>query len=294
MRIHLLTLFLLFLSIQAYAADTWARVSDFPALRLHALGQTVVAWDQARVAVSLDGGYSWSQAITPAPLANFTSAPIGITTATVTPQGPVVILANGQPLAFSNSGLVPSGMPPVSTIEVSGNGDTYLEGTDGNIYKWPGAAVVARGRIYRPVANGILVQTGEASLQYVAGGVTQSVTYNGRRLPPVFELASPTSRGIDRWVTKDGALWQYKDGQVFDLNRRPVTIANYFTSGEGYQEFLIYKGQSQITWAANAGMQVHRRTDGLPQQVQRVAACENSYIACNPEGIWVVDIERKR
>ena len=292
MRFHVLALLLLVL--QASAVDTWTRVSDFPAQRLHALGQTVVAWDQARVAVSLDGGYSWSQAITPAPQANFASAPIGITTATVTPQGPVVILANGQPLAFSNNGLVPAGMPPVSGIEVAGNGDTYLEGADGVIYKWPGMAVVARGRIYRPVASGILVQTGGASLQFVSGTTASPVEYSGRQLPPVFELAAPTSKGIDRWVSKDGTLWQFKDGKVVDLNRRPVAMANSFASHEGYQEYLVYQGQAQITWAVNSGMQVHRRTEGLPKQVQRVAAGDNSFIACNPEGIWVVDINRTR
>lgn len=295
MRFTLLAILALLLS-RGHAADQWTQFSDFPAQRLHAYGNLIAGWDAYRVVVSNDGGYSWTQPVSPAPVAVAGGIPINVTMAAATPQGPIVLMTNGVAYVFGQAGFSVLPSPPLSGIEVTGTGEVYVQTLDGAIGRFANGAVqpITRGQIYRVVKNGILVQAGETGLSFVGADGVSKVEYKGRSLPPVMKLAPITSPGIDRWVTLDGTMWQLDGRKLVELNRRPVTMMNYFTSSEGYQEYLVYQGQQQISWMANAGPQTHIRTDGMPANTIRVCAGPNSLVAANPQGIWAIAIKREK
>ncbi|MBA3936380.1 MAG: hypothetical protein H0X38_02875, partial [Planctomycetes bacterium] len=73
------------------ADEDWHQVSDFPAAGLHAFGNTVVAWDQLRYAVSVDGGQSWSNAVAIASGGLAQGQPLPVHQAVVAASGPVVL-----------------------------------------------------------------------------------------------------------------------------------------------------------------------------------------------------------
>jgi hypothetical protein len=288
----LLTLIALVAAPPARAADEdWHQVSDFPAVGLHAFGTTVVAWDQVRYAVSVDGGQSWSNAVAIASGGLAQGQPLAVHQAVVAASGPVVLAQTGVALGVGGGRTAPLGLPVASALAVDGAGRLWLEGVDGTISVVDGVTrPVGKGRIYRACDGGVLAQTGGKDLALLTPAGAQKVETQTDQLPPLFQLAPLTGKGGDRWVTKAGASWTLAHGKVASTSDRPVKILSYGFAADGYHDLVVWKGL-QISFLNHGAIAPQRRTRHLPPTTTLLGMTADRFVAATPEGLWTVSIE---
>jgi hypothetical protein len=273
------------------ADEDWHQVSDFPAAGLHAFGNTVVAWDQLRYAVSLDGGQSWSNAVAIASGGLAQGQPLPVHQAVVAASGPVVLAQTGVVLGVAGGRTAPLGLPAASALAVDGAGRLWIEGVDGTIAVLDGVVKpIGRGRIYRALDGGVLAQTGGKDLVLLTPAGAQQVETQTDQLPPVFQLAPLTGKGGDRWVTKAGASWTLAHGKVASTSDRPVKILSYGFAADGYHDLVVWKGL-QISVINHGALAPQRRTRHLPATATLLGMTADRFVAATPEGLWTVPIE---
>ncbi len=266
----------------------WRAVSDFNATGIHASNTSVIAWNGQQYVISMDGGFTWSNAVAPTPHGQPAES---IRLCIASPTGLFVLTATGRVYNATGTtvGILPTSA--VTNLVVDGNGTVYSEGIDGTVSTFNGAPIT-KGRIYRAVQNGVLVQPQRDALVLATPNGVQSVPFKGEKIPTSMELPPLTTKGGDRWATIKASIWQFSDGKVMAFSDRQAQVRTYGFGRDGYYELLVWQGL-QITYQhEKVGLTGHWRTKGLERDAFLLTVSDSNFIAASPTGLFCTPIAR--
>jgi hypothetical protein len=252
----------------------WSQVDSFPAERLHAWADTVVAWTARETTISHDGGRSWRPALGP-------GRDVGVVRAAAWREGVVVL---------NTDGLLWPGGGRASHLAVDGEGSLYLGSEDGRTVTMvgrdgPGATFA--GALLAPLGRGVLVRNPQGALVVLRPeGPAELAAQPMEALPQFFRLAPCTGPAADLLPESTGRLFVLSRQRLHLRSESAGTVLAWWQQN-GVRYELVQHGEAAGILEHRRQQRTHPATRGLPPGVRSLAGTQEGLVAATPKGLWL-------